>query len=135
MSNNDPAGARPLSVHVVAALVLLEALAVLAYGVYYLVNIGAPGVLTLPGRIFMVLLCLGAAAWQTWVATSFHRGRAWTRAAIVAWQLFQVILATTYFQTELVGLAVLAFFAAAGALILLFAPQTTAFLGDRKTRS
>ncbi|MCW4466994.1 hypothetical protein OK351_16025 [Glutamicibacter sp. MNS18] len=135
MSNNELAGARTLSVKVVAALVLVEALAVLAYGINYLIHITDPGVLTMPGRIFMLVLCLAAAVWQGWVAYSFYRGRAWTRAAIVAWQLFQVILATTYFQTELIGVAVLAFFVAAGVLILLFAPQTTAFLGDRKSRS
>lgn len=132
MSNHELAGARTLSVKIVAALVLVEALAVLAYGVNYLIHITDPGVLTMPGRIFMVVLCLAGGIWQGWVAYSFFQGRAWTRAAIVAWQLFQVILATSYFQTELVGLAVLAFFVAAGALILLFAPQTTAFLGDRK---
>lgn len=135
VSNHELAGARVLSVKVVAALVLIEALAVFAYGVNYLIHITDPGVLTMPGRIFMVLLCFAAAFWQGWVAYSFYQGRAWTRAAIVAWQLFQVILATNYFQTELIGLAVLAFFVAAGALILLFAPQTTAFLGDRKSAS
>lgn len=132
MSNNELVGTRPTSVKVVAALVMVEALAVLAYGINYLVHITEPGILTMPGRIFMVVLCLAAALWQGWVAYSFFAGRAWTRAAIVAWQLFQVILATSYFQTPLVGLAVLAFFVAAGALILLFSPKTTAFLGDRK---
>lgn len=135
MSNQELAGPRVLSVKVVAALVLIEALAVLAYGINYLIHITDPGVLNMPGRIFMVVLCFAGAFWQGWVAHSFYQGRAWTRAPIVAWQLFQVILATTYFQTDVIGLAVLAFFVAAGVLILLFAPQTTAFLGDRKSSS
>lgn len=113
-------------------MVFVEALAVLAYGINYLIHISDPGALNMPGRIFMVGLCFAGALWQGWVAFSFFQGRAWTRAPIVAWQLFQVILATTYFQTDLIGLAVLAFFIAAGTLLLLFAPQTTAFLGDRK---
>ncbi|WP_054821959.1 hypothetical protein [Arthrobacter sp. JCM 19049] len=113
MSNNELSGARPASVKTVAALVLLEAVAVLAYGINYLMHINDPGVLNMSGRIFMVVLCLAAGVWQGWVAFSFFKGRAWTRAAIVAWQLFQVILATTYFQTELIGAAVAAFFVAA----------------------
>ena len=133
VSNNELSGARPASVKTVAALVLLEAVAVLAYGINYLMHINDPGVLNMSGRIFMVVLCLAAGVWQGWVAFSFFKGRAWTRAAIVAWQMFQVILATTYFQTELIGAAVAEFFVAAIALVLLFAPQTTAFLGDRKT--
>lgn len=134
VTNNEIAATRPTSVKVVAALVFIEALAVLGYGINYLGHLTEPGALNMGGRIFMVLLCLAGALWQGWVAFSFYKGRAWTRAAIVAWQLFQVILATTYFQTALVGLAVVAFFVAAAALLLLFAPQTTAFLGDRKSQ-
>ncbi|WP_146008925.1 hypothetical protein [Zhihengliuella halotolerans] len=84
---------RPAAVVVVVAIVLLEALAVLAVAVAHAAQLGQPGPVGLPGRLFLLLVMLGAAAWQVWVGLSFARGRAWTRAAIVVWQVFQIILA------------------------------------------
>lgn len=134
VTNTQTPATRPATVMVVAALVLIEALAVLGYAVYYLMHLGDAGELNIGGRIFMLVLCVGAAAWQLSVAVNFFRGRAWTRAAIIVWQLFQVIMAVTYLQTSMFVIALVALLIAGGALILLFAPATTAYLGDRPQR-
>lgn len=91
---------RPVTVIVVAAIVFLEALAVLGVAASYAAQLGQPGPVGLPGRLFLLAVMLGAAAWQAWVGLSFSRGRAWTRAAIVVWQVFQIILAVPMVNPE-----------------------------------
>ena len=122
---------RPVSVLLISALLVLEGAAVLAYGVGYAMQLGAPGTLGLGARLFMLALVLAAGAWQLLVAHFFFRGRAWTRAAVLVWQVFQIILA---FQFVMPGNALMAWLwlvPAAVVTVLLFDPRTTGFLGDR----
>lgn len=124
---------RPISVLVISALLALEGLAVLVYALGYAVQLGDAGVLGMGARIFMLVLILAAGAWQLFVAYGFFRGRAWTRAAALMWQVFQIILAIPYFQTGDAPMAWLWLIPAALIIVLLFDPRTTAFLGDRPT--
>ncbi|GHD08826.1 hypothetical protein GCM10008096_20910 [Zhihengliuella salsuginis] len=75
------------------AILALEALALVGIAIGYAAQLGQPGPVGLPGRLFLLAVMLGAAAWQGWVGWSFAGGKAWTRAAIVVWQIFQIILA------------------------------------------
>lgn len=79
----------------------------------------------------MLLLIIGAAAWQVHVGVNVRRGRPWTRAAALVWQVFQVIFAVSFLggATWLIGLALL--LPAAAIIILIFDPKATAFYGDR----
>lgn len=119
---------------VVAALTLLEALAVLVYAVSYLLQLSSDGELNLGGRIFMVVLCVAAAIWQGSVSINFLKAKAFTRAPIIVWQLFQIILSFSFMSTQFAGIAIAAILVAGVTVVMLFAPATTAYLGDRPTR-
>lgn len=124
---------RPPSVLLISALLVLEAAAVLFYGVTYAVQLGDAGALGMGARLFMLVLIFAAGAWQLLVAHYFFRGRAWTRAAALFWQVFQIILAFPYFQTGDALMAWLWLIPAAAVMVLLFDPRTTGFLGDRRS--
>lgn len=126
---------RPASIVAIAGLLALEAVGVLAAAGWYLSSLGAPGPVPLGGRIFMLALLVGAAVWQAAVALNVFRGRPWTRAAALVWQVFQVIFAVPLIggATTPVGVGLLV---PAGAIIvLLFDPRVTAYFGDRAERS
>lgn len=125
---------RPASVLLVSVLVLVEALAVLAYAVNYAIHIPDEGTVNAGGRIFMLGLCLLLAGWQGSVAVNFFKGKAFTRAPIVVWQLFQLILSVSFLKSDIpfVTIGAIASLLVAGAIVVfLFAPRTTQFLGDR----
>lgn len=134
---SSPATTRPLSIVVVVALLLAEALATLGAAVWYATSLGAEGPLSLGGRIFMLVLIVGAAAWQTHVGVQVYKGHAWTRAAALVWQVFQVIFAVSFLGAggwELaLGIALLV--PAAAIILLIFDPKATAFFGDRDPRA
>ena len=132
---NQPAvparGPRPFSVLLISALLVLEGLAVLAYGISYAMNLGDEGVLNLGARLFMLAIILIGGIWQLTVAHFFFHGSPWTRAAALFWQLFQIILAFPYLQTEAAPWAWAWLIPAALIIVFLFDPRTTRFLGDR----
>jgi hypothetical protein len=130
-SVRPPIQRRPISVLLISGLLVLEGLAVLFYALTYAMALGQAGALGMGARIFMLVLIVAAGAWQLLVAHHFHRARAWTRAAALMWQVFQIILAIPYFQTGDALLAWLWLIPAAVIIVLLFDPRTTAFLGDR----
>ncbi|MGQ3385316.1 hypothetical protein [Glutamicibacter sp. TV12E] len=134
MSHQHSNMPRPISVVIVAALVMLEALAVLGCAISYLGNLSTDGAVNVGGQIFMLALCLLLAIWQGSVAANFFKGKAFTRAPIIVWQLFQLILSVSFLSSNIpmVKIAALASIMIAGSsVVLLFAPKTTAFLGDR----
>ncbi len=134
VNNEETEFPRPTTVVVIAGLVLLEALAVLAYAVNYAFNISGDGALNLGGQLFMLALCLLLAVWQGAVAVNFFKGKAFTRAPIIVWQLFQLILSVSFLKSDIMGViigAILSIAIAGTIVVLLFAPQTTRFLGDR----
>ncbi|WP_404290357.1 hypothetical protein [Glutamicibacter arilaitensis] len=131
MSNNESSVSRPTSVFAVAALTMLEAVAVLVYAVNYLLHLSDAGDLNMGGRIFMLVLCIAAGAWQASVSINFYKGKAFTRAPIIVWQLFQLILSFSFIQGPFRGIAIAAIVIAGIIVVMLFAPKTTEFLGDR----
>lgn len=134
VNNEETEFPRPTTVVVITGLVLIEALAVLAYAVNYAFNISGDGALNLGGQLFMLALCLLLAVWQGAVAVNFFKGKAFTRAPIIVWQLFQLILSVSFLKSDIMGViigAILSIAIAGTIVVLLFAPQTTRFLGDR----
>lgn len=137
MSNENTTSSRPTSVFVVAALVLIEALATLAYAISYMLNLDANGTVNMGGQLFMLALCLLLAVWHGSVAINFFKGKAFTRAPIIVWQLFQLILSVSFLSSDIpmvTAAAVLSIVIAGTTVVMLFAPKTTAFLGDRLNR-
>lgn len=137
MSNENTTSSRPTSVFVVAALVLIEALATLAYAISYMLNLDANGTVNMGGQLFMLALCLLLAVWHGSVAINFFKGKAFTRAPIIVWQLFQLILSVSFLSSDIpmvTAAAVLSIVIAGTTVVMLFAPKTTAYLGDRPNR-
>ncbi|GER24008.1 hypothetical protein NCCP1664_25030 [Zafaria cholistanensis] len=112
-------------------LLVLEGLAVLAAAAWYLLSIGQEGPVNMGGRLFMLFLLLAAGAWQFLVGHFLFRGKAWTRASALAWQVFQVIFAASFFGGGMPLVALGLLVPAAAILLLLFDPKATAFFGDR----
>lgn len=129
--------ARPTSIVLVAALLLLEAAGTLCAAAWYATSLGEPGPLPVAGRVFMFVLILGAAAWQINVGIHVFKGHAWTRAAAVVWQIFQIIFAVQFLGgggwNLTLGLALLV--PAAATIVLIFDPKATSFFGDRAPQS
>lgn len=128
-------GPRPASVVVIAVLLLAEALGVLYYALTYALQLGTPGPLSMGGRLFMLGLVVAAGIWQCSVAWNLFKGRAWTRAAAISWQLVQVIVAIPFFGVGGALMGTMLLLPAAAIIILLFDPRTTAFFGDRNSGS
>lgn len=128
---------RPASIVAVFSLLLLEAIATLGTAAWYATSLGAEGPLSLGGRIFMLVLIVGAAAWQSNVAVQVYKGHAWTRAAALVWQVFQVIFAVSFLGAGgwalVLGIALL--IPAAAILLLIFDPRATVYFGDRGSGS
>lgn len=123
---------RPVSVVVIAVLLVAEALAVFYYALNYSLQLGTPGPLSMGGRLFMLGLILAAGIWQLAVAWNLFQGRAWTRAAAIFWQLIQIIVAIPFFGVGGALMGTVLLVPAATIMLLLFDPRTTAYFGDRQ---
>lgn len=109
-------------------IVWLEAAAVLGGAVVMGVALSQASPLPLAGRVFLIALMLLGAGFQVAVGLNHWRGRAWTRSAVVVWQLFQVVISGQYIVAGawLFGLALL--IPGAVAMVMVFSPQTRAYL-------
>ncbi|AXJ11982.1 hypothetical protein CFN17_18960 [Arthrobacter sp. PM3] len=119
---------RPRAVVVIAAVVALEATALLLAGVWYgsqLVT-GAP-VLSFWGAVFTLILLLAFSVWLFAVARFLMRGFRWPRAGALVTQLFVLTIGfpTLTGGYPLAGLAMLV--PAAIAIVLLFDKRVIAF--------
>ncbi|MDR2254613.1 MAG: hypothetical protein LBE25_01175 [Arthrobacter sp.] len=119
---------RPWTVMITSLIMALEAVIVLWGALNFVFTLRAPGPLNVGGRLFLVVLMVGAAAFAASVAAKHLAGRAWTRAAVVVWQLFQVILSGQFLGGGAPVLGVVLLVPAAVALVLVFAPATRRFL-------
>ncbi|WP_291277824.1 hypothetical protein [Galactobacter sp.] len=125
----------PASVTIVSVCVLLEAVAVFAAAIFAAQAIAQSSPVSIGGRIFLMVLLVLVAVWQGVVASKHMAGRAWTRSAVVAWQLFQVIVSIYYISNapavgDWAGLALgLGMLVVGGvALVTVFSPATRAWL-------
>lgn len=122
------AAPRPWPVTVTTLIMGLEAVLVLWGALNFVFTLSAPGPLNVGGRLFLVALMVGAAAFAASVAAKHFMGRAWTRAAVVVWQLFQVILSGQFLGGGAPVLGIVCLVPAAVALLLVFSPATRRFL-------
>ena len=120
--------ARPWSVVVVVAVLALEAVAVLYGALSFLLSLGQPGPLNMGGRIFLIALMVAGALFAAMVAGKHWAGRAWTRSAVVVWQLFQIVISGQYLSGGAVGFGLFLLIPAAVALVFVFSPATRRFL-------
>lgn len=127
--SEDPAARPPRPVGVVVAAVLLglEALALSAAGIWYIVNLLTQPSQSMSAGIFMVVLLFALAAGLGAVAVNLFRGYRWTRSAAFVWQLLMVSLAVPVLAggEVLTGLALLV--PPLVVAFLLFTPKVVAF--------
>ena len=124
----------PASVKVTVAMLGLEVLGVAAALIMSIVNLNQPGPLNMPGRIFMLVLIAAAGAGLLVTAVQHYLGKAFTRAIIVVWQLFQIIIGAqalagggAMFGGGIwLGLEMVV--TAAVALVMVFSPATRLYL-------
>lgn len=117
---NAPQAKRPPAVLVIAAVLVLEALCLLAFAGWYGYQLAVSTPLSLGGAVFTLVFAVALAIWLLAVGHFFFRGYRWTRSAAMVWQLFVVIIAVPTLQAGLVlaGLGLL--LPAAAVLLLLF---------------
>ncbi|MGO1319408.1 MAG: hypothetical protein ACTII7_04845 [Galactobacter sp.] len=125
----------PGSVVIVSVCVILEAVGVLVAAVFAAQAIGQSSSVSVAGRVFLLVLLLLVAVWQGVVAFKHLAGRAWTRSAVVVWQLFQVIVSIYYISNapgvgDWAGLTLGVGMLLVGgvALVTVFSPATRAWL-------
>lgn len=118
---------RPLGVVVGAVILLLEALALLAAAVTYVVTLLAGQTASIPATLFMVVLLLALAGGLTAVGLQFFQGLRWTRSAAFVWQLLMLTIAvpTLLSGIWLFGLVLLV--PPLVLLVLLFTPKVVAY--------
>ena len=120
MSTPQNSPKRAPAVLVISAVLVLEALALLAFAGWYGYSLATSTPLSMGGAIFTMVFAAVLAVWLLVVGHFFFRGYRWTRSAAVVWQFFVVIIAVPALQSGLVlpGLAML--LPAAAVLLLLF---------------
>ncbi|MBT1003016.1 hypothetical protein KIH31_10390 [Paenarthrobacter sp. DKR-5] len=113
---------------VIAALVLLEALALLAAAGWYVYELSTATPASFWGAIFTLGLLVVAGVWLLSVGVFLFRGLRWTRAAALVWQLFLLTIAVPTLSAGLVlpGLALL--LPPLVVLLLLFDKSVIAFM-------
>lgn len=128
---NDDRGTgegRPPAVVLIAIVVLLEALLLLAAAGFYLYGLFTSTPASYGGAVFMLVLLLLLSAWLFVVGHFLWRGYRWTRAAVLTWQLFMMVIAvpTLTGGYVLYGLCLLVPPVVSAAL--LFQPRVVAFM-------
>ena len=128
-----PSGRPPRAVLVLTALVLAQAVGLLA--VVVVLVVGLVRGTTLPGPVvFMAVLALGLAALLAGAGRALRAGHRWGRAPVLTVQILLVVLALGWLGTEVAAwsAAVLALAVVTGALVV--APPVVAWTaapGDR----
>lgn len=81
-----------------STVVGLEALILLAGAIYFLARMFMEPVENLGGAIVILLITLAIAAGLFAAAIACLKHRAWTRGAILVWQILQFAIATSFLQ-------------------------------------
>lgn len=126
----DPAPhslSRPPGVVLIAAVLVLEAVALLALSVGFLLSVFAADPVSVGGSVFMTVLLLLVAAGLVAMARKLAAGFRWPRSPALVVQLFLVILAFPYFTAgdPVIGLLLIA--PAAAVIITLFSKPVVDF--------
>ncbi|ALU40524.1 hypothetical protein AS188_13025 [Kocuria flava] len=122
-----PPGPRPRAVTVLAAVVLLEALALALAGARLLWSLVAEEPLTVGGTVFLLVVALAGALWLHRVARGLWRGYRWPRAAALVVQLFLLVLGVPLLQGGQWAAGLALALPAAVVLLLLFRPAVLAW--------
>ena len=133
-SNGQKQPRQQLLVALLGVLVSIEALLVTAGAIYFLSRIFMEKPENLSGAIVIFAITVIIAAGLVATAFGTFKAKAWTRGAIVTWQIMQFVVATSFIQ----GIAVwqpvgwLLIVLAVGTSVLLFSrPVITAMTAEK----
>jgi len=126
----DPAprpSTRPRGVLLIAAVLVLEAIALVALAAGFIVTVFGADPLSVGGSVFMAVLLLLVAVGLITMARRLAAGFRWPRSPSLVVQLFLVILAFPYFDSgdPLIGLALMV--PAAVVIVTLFSRPVVQF--------
>lgn len=119
--------ARPAGVVVVAVVVGLEALGLLAVGLYSVYAAFTQPVFSPASAIFLTVLLLGLGAGLAAVAVNVFKGMRWTRSAAFVWQLLMVAIAVPALLEGNVGPGLAMLLPSLAAAYCLFTPKVVAY--------
>ena len=105
---------------IISAVLVLEALCLLAFAAWYGYELATSTPLSFGGAVFTMVFAVALAVWLLVVGHFFFRGYRWTRAAATVWQLFVIIIAVPTLQAGLVPAGLGLLLPAAAVLLLLF---------------
>ena len=133
VSGSDEGMRRHPAVLVLAAVLLIEAAALAAATVYFVLELLVDRPSSVGSAVAITVVIAVGAIWVSFVAVGVLRGQAWTRAAIVVVQVLLAAIAIGSFQGSdprpLLGIAILA--PAVVAIVLLFSKPVFAAIGAR----
>lgn len=112
--------ARPVGITVIAAILLLEALGLVAAAGWYLHGLLTSTPTSLGGAVFTMVFLLVLAIWLLVVGHHLFRGYRWTRSAALVFQLFMIVIAVPTLSAGVVMVGVALLLPAAAVVLLLF---------------
>ena len=133
VGNSDEGIRRHPAVLVLVTVLLLEAAALAAATVYFVIELLVSKPNSVGSAVAITAVIAVGAIWVAFIAVGVLRGQAWTRAAIVVVQVLAAAIAIGSFQGSdprpLLGVAILA--PAVVAIVLLFSKAVLAAISAR----
>jgi hypothetical protein len=118
------------ALNVLAALILLEGVALAGVAIYLVIEIFIARTTSVASAVALAVCALIAAVGLGLLARAVLRGRPWIRGATICWQVLQVLLAVSILQTAAASApiyATLLIVPAVVIVILLFTPTVIAW--------
>lgn len=119
--------ARPPAILLIAAILVLEALAVAVVAIGFVVSIFGADPLSIGGSVFMAVLLVLVSAGLVALAQRLTAGFRWPRSPSLVVQLFLVILAFPYFSVGNPLIGLLFIVPAAAVVVMLFSKPVVDF--------
>ncbi|MHA7153648.1 hypothetical protein [Arthrobacter sp. TMN-50] len=113
-------GPRPAGATVIVAIILLEAVGLLAAAGWYLYGLLNSTPTSLGGAIFTMVFLVVLALWLLVVGYQFFAGYRWTRSAALVFQLFMIAIAVPTLSAGIIAVGLALLLPAAAVVLLLF---------------
>lgn len=96
---------------ITAAILAIESLAVLGFGLWMLLDLFSGQAKSLPAALTLIALYLAAGSWVGYLAFGVRKGARWARSGAIFWQTCQLFLASQSFTgrgaSPVIGIALI----------------------------
>jgi hypothetical protein len=123
---------KPALLYVLAALILLEALALAVVTIYLVIEILVAPTASIASAIALAVVSAIATVGLGAVGVSTIRARPWIRGAAICWQVLQLLLAYSILQAKSPGIAWLLAIPAVLIVVLIFTPPVARTLARKE---